>query len=237
LIGFVRRFSAQRLNSVEAPKAAAMVERRVGADEPGLRAYVKAVASAAPTPGGGSVAAVVGALAAALGEMVVNLTVGRPAAAGAEEVLDQALERLGETRRSLLDLAVEDERAYGGYLVAASLPRFTPAEKAARTEAMQAALGSSADVPERVAGACLRLMPVLETIAQIGNKPVLSDAVVAAILAEAAVRAAIVNVRVNAHLIRDPDLSAALLARAADAEASARTGAARVSAYTAERRR
>jgi formiminotetrahydrofolate cyclodeaminase len=206
-----------------------------GAEEPGLAGYVEAVASAAPTPGGGSVAAVVGALAAALGEMVVNLTMGRPAYSAVEPELRQALARLGEARSALLGLAVEDERAYGGYLAAADLPRTTVEEKAARTATMQAALGRSAKVPERVAGTCLALFPELETIARTGNKHVLSDAVVAAILAEAAVRAAAVNVRVNARLIRDTTEAEGFVARAVAAEAVARAKATRVEATASER--
>ena len=197
----------------------------VEAGEPGMVAYVEAVASAAPTPGGGSVAAVVGALAAALGEMVVNLTVGRPAAAAVEADLRRALTALGETRRTLLALAVADEEAYGGYLTATGLPKGSAEEKAARTAAMQAALLRSADVPRRVADACLALFPILEGIARTGNKHVLSDAAIAGILAEAAVRASAVNVRVNARSLHDAVLAGDLLRLAAAAEETARGGA------------
>jgi formiminotetrahydrofolate cyclodeaminase len=201
-----------------------MAEAPIGADEPGLARYVEAVASAAPTPGGGSVAAVVAALAAALGEMVANLSVGRTGADEGEAEVRLALDRLAAARRTLLALAKDDERAYGGYLAATSLPR-TPEAKAARRAAMQTALVQSAAVPLNVAAACLALVPDLRRLAEIGNRHVLSDVEVAAILAEAAVRAALVNVRVNAALIRDSAAQAELLGRSAALASQAANGA------------
>ena len=205
-----------------------MAEPPVGAGEPGLAAYLEAVASAAPTPGGGSVGAVVAALAAALGEMVVNLTVGRPAYAAADDELRSLGNRLRNARRRFLFLAVEDERAYGGYRAAAALPKATAEEQAARTDAMQAALIRSADVPARLAAGCVELLPLLGRVAHAGNKHVLSDALIAAILAEAAVRAAAVNVRVNAALIRDNTRADALRRTVDEAEIAAAEGLAAV---------
>jgi formiminotetrahydrofolate cyclodeaminase len=207
-----------------------MTEPPTGAGEPGLVAYVEAVASGAPIPGGGSVGAVVAALAAALGEMVVNLTVGRPAQAAADDELRALQDRLREARRRFLALAVEDEHAYGSYRAAAALPKAAAEEQAARADAMQAALIRSADVPARVAVGCVDLFPVLVRVVRTGNKHVLSDAHIAAILAEAAVRAAAVNVRVNAALIRDASRADALRWEVDQAEAAGAAGLANVAA-------
>jgi formiminotetrahydrofolate cyclodeaminase len=206
-----------------------MAEAPIGAGEPGLARYVEAVASAAPTPGGGSVAAVVGALAAALGAMVANLTVGKGEEGTIGTELTVLLDRLAEARRRFLALAQEDERAYGSYLAAAALPR-TPEGKAARGAAMQAALAQSAAVPANVAAAGLDLLPSLRRLAEIGNAHVLSDIEVAAILVEAAVRAAVVNILVNARLIRNVALRDVLFARSAALETAVTAGAAEVRA-------
>jgi formiminotetrahydrofolate cyclodeaminase len=213
-----------------------MAEAPSGADEPGLARYLEAVASAAPTPGGGSVAAVVAALAAALGAMVANLTIGRTGSGEGETEVRLALGRLEEARRALLALAMDDERAYGGYLAAASLPR-TPEMTAARQVAMQTALVQSAAVPLNVAAACLTLLPDLHRLAEIGNRHLLSDVEVAAILTEAAVHAALVNVRVNARLIRDRAAQTELLSRAAAIESQGASGTAAVRAAVAGRSR
>ncbi len=184
-------------------------------------AYAAAVASGAPTPGGGSVVAVTGALAAALAAMVCNHTIGRPAYTSAEDALTCARSRADAIRTHLLDLAAADEAAYGGYVAATSLPRTTEAEKASRRAAMQEALVAAADVPLAVAVACANLLPLLETVATLGNKHLLSDATVAALLAEAALRGALTNVRVNADQMRDPDRAAHYRGRITELEAAA----------------
>src|SRR5688500_15029976 len=99
--------------------------------ERSLRGYLDAVAAGTAAPGGGSVAGIVGALGAALGEMVANLTLGRERYADAEEALQPVRERLAELREMLTDAATEDERAYAAYRAAASLPRETVEQKAA----------------------------------------------------------------------------------------------------------
>ncbi len=186
-----------------------------------VTAYTSAVASGSPTPGGGSVVAVTGALAAALAAMICNHTIGRPAYADAEDALIQARSQAEAIRAQLLDLAAADEAAYGGYVAATALPRTTEAEKASRRAAMQEALAVAADVPLAVAVACAEILPLLETVATLGNKHLLSDATVAALLAEAALRGALTNVRVNADQMRDPDRAAHYRGRITDLEATA----------------
>ena len=172
-----------------------------------LRGYLDAVAAGTATPGGGSVAAIVGAMGAALGEMVGNFTLGRERYAAVEEEIRPARDRLTAVRAVLTAAAAADERAYAAYRAAAALPRGSDAEKAARIAAMQEALVSSTDVPLLVARAATETVEIMEIIARAGNPHVRSDAALGALLAEAALRGALLNVRGNAAKLSDPELA------------------------------
>ena len=210
-----------------------------GAQSPGaerhLTDYLAAVASGEPTPGGGSVVAVVGALAAALGEMVCNLSRGRSADAVAEPEVRDAAEQLSGLRERLTGAAAADEAAYRRYRAAASLPKGTETERAERLAALQLALVDAADVPLAVATACAAVAAALEPVARLGNRHALSDAVTGALLAEAALRGALLNVRGNAALLRDAAVAEAYRCRAEATEAAGRAAAARVLAAAAAR--
>lgn len=197
-----------------------------------LSGYLDEVASASPAPGGGSVAAIVGALAAALGEMVVNLTPQSPAADNHEAAtpLAAALATLTALRQRLTAAAAADERAYAAYRAASSLPRSDADAKRARTQAMQAALVLATDVPLDVAEAATATAEVLVTIAEHGNPHLRSDAALGALLAEAALRGALLNVRGNAGMLRDAERSAHYLAAAERLETTGREAASH--AYT-----
>ncbi|MGH2535174.1 MAG: cyclodeaminase/cyclohydrolase family protein [Thermomicrobiales bacterium] len=181
--------------------------------------YLEALASAEPAPGGGSAVALAGALAAALAEMVCRLSIGRADAADADEELRAALHAATEARRRLLRLSAEDAAAYAAYVAATGLPKVTPEEKAARRSTVVAALRTAADVPSEIAAACFRVLETLTPIARLGSIHVLSDVEVAAFLANAAIRGAIVNVRVNARLMRDRETAMSYLDRATEMEA------------------
>jgi formiminotetrahydrofolate cyclodeaminase len=176
--------------------------------ERGLTAYIDEVAAGTPTPGGGSVAAVVGALAAALGEMVANLTLGKAKYASAEQTLRPARDRLTSLRGTLLAAASADETAYAAYRAATTLPRTTDAEIAIRASALEAALIAATEVPVQVARAAADIAEIMESVATIGNPPLRSDAALGALLAEAALRGALLNVRGNAAMLRDSVLAA-----------------------------
>ncbi len=174
-----------------------------------LRAYVDEAASDAPTPGGGSVSALAGALATCMASMAANFTAGRKKYAEVEEEVRAILGRLAETRAELLRCAEDDEVAFGKVGAAYGMPRETEEEKAARREAIQAALREAMDVPlraMRAARACLADCPRL---AEIGNPNLVSDTGVAAVLAEASLRAAGLNVEVNLATLKDEALVAA----------------------------
>ncbi len=193
----------------------------VVAHEHRAAAYIADVASDAPIPGGGSVAGTVGALAAALGEMVCRLSVGKRAQPGVEDAVSAALSRLTTTRSSFMTLALRDERAYASYRRASKMPKSTMAEKAERRVSMQAALVAAALVPLDTARAGLDLLGDIAYVAEHGSPHVRSDAVIAAILADAAIRASAVNVRVNTGLLRDRDQAADLDATITEIENAA----------------
>ena len=173
----------------------------------GLAAYLDEVAAGTPAPGGGSAAAVVGALAAALGEMVANLTLGRAKYAEAEASLRPARDRLTALRVALLESAAADEAAYQTYQDAASLPRTSDGEKTERVVAMQRALIAATDVPLGVARSVYEVAEILQSVARLGNPHVRSDAALGALLAEAALRGTLLNVRGNAAMLEDRELT------------------------------
>jgi formiminotetrahydrofolate cyclodeaminase len=173
----------------------------------GLAAYLDEVAAGTPAPGGGSVAAVVAALAAALGEMVANLTLGRRKYADSEATLRPARDRLTALRAALLESAAADEAAYRSCQDAASLPRTSDSEKTIRTDAMQRALIAATDVPLRVARSVCEVAEILKSMARDGNPHVRSDAALGALLAEAALRGTLLNVRGNAAMLKDRELA------------------------------
>lgn len=212
-----------------------MTDSRHNYDPGAVSGYLDAVASPAPTPGGGSVAAIVGALGAALGEMVCNLSIGRAGVEDPEDALSSSLANLASARADLFRLAAEDELAYTAYLAAAGLPKATAEEKEARRAAMQEVLLGAAAVPLATARAAGGLFAELETVARLGNPHVLSDAVVAAILAEAAVRSAGVNVRVNTGLLKDRAAAEDLDCQIDAIESEARAAAEQVRLVAAER--
>lgn len=181
--------------------------------------YVAAVASAAPAPGGGSVAGLVGALAAALGAMVAQMTVDRvrePETPPSE--LLAALDLLADGRRRLLDLSSQDERAYRGYIAATRLPKGSDAERIVRHAAQQDALLVAADVPLAVAELARTVLLTLTPIARLGHRHALADCSVGAWLGLAAAHAALVNVRTNAAMMSDPDRSGGYVTRADEIE-------------------
>src|SRR5215203_5938529 len=168
--------------------------------------YLAAVASAAPVPGGGSVAATVGALAAALAEMICQFSIGRHEDPAVHAQINAVLARLSAARAKLEALAHEDELAYGSYRIAADFPRSTASEKDIRRLALQGALFGAAEVPLATAEACAALLPDIAFITTFGNPHVRSDAEIAAVLTSAAVRSSAVNVRVNTRMLKDRDL-------------------------------
>jgi formiminotetrahydrofolate cyclodeaminase len=159
--------------------------------------------------------------------MVANLTLGREKYADAEASLRPARDRLAAIRSSLLHAAAADEAAYQSYRDAASLPRTSDDEKTARSDAMQRALITATEVPLGAARSAHQVAAILQSVARDGNPPVRSDVALGALLAEAALRGALLNVRGNAALLQDRELAANYLTEADLLEKAGREAAQR----------
>lgn len=168
-----------------------------------LSAYLDSLASDAPTPGGGSAAALVGACAAALVAMVARIT-GASAKHAATHTLAARLAHEADGLRTALLAARElDESAYGRVIETMALARSTPEERAARTERMQAALGNAAAVPLQTAHRALDVLLLARRALDLKNDHLVSDVGCAAEFSAAAVRACAYNVRINHKFLKD----------------------------------
>ena len=189
-----------------------------------IGAWLDEVASGAPAPGGGAVAAMHAAMAAGLVSMVCELTVGRPKYAEHEQTMRAVLAEASERRQEAIRLAEEDAEAFTGVTDAYRRPKGTDEEKAARTEAIQEALARAAEVPLRTAALAGEILALAGRIRAGANVNVLSDVAVAAVSARAAMQAAAVNVAVNRASMTDVVARARLeaeLARIGDEVAAA----------------
>lgn len=189
-----------------------------------IGAWLDELASGAPAPGGGAVAAMHAAMAAGLVSMVCELTVGRPKYAEHEQTMRAVLAEASERRQEAIRLAEEDAEAFTGVTDAYRRPKGTDEEKAARTEAIQEALARAAEVPLRTAALAGEILALAGRIRAGANVNVLSDVAVAAVSARAAMQAAAVNVAVNRASMTDVVARARLeaeLARIGDEVAAA----------------
>ena len=166
-------------------------------------AFVDEVSRDTAAPGGGSIAALAGALGAALASMVANLTQGKAADAQAEARLQEAAQSAQEAKDALVLAVDEDTNAFNGYMDARRLANGSPAEKAARTEAMQLGLKSAVEVPWSTAQACLKAMAASELAMHHGNPASITDTMVGFTIAFAGVRGGIWNVLINLKDITD----------------------------------
>lgn len=173
-----------------------------------LAEFLDDLAASKPTPGGGSVAALAGSLGAALVSMVANLTVGKEKFKSVEPQAQAILARSEELRQRLLHFIDEDVAAFNAYSAAARLPRETDEQKAARSAAIQKALMAAVTPPMETARACVEVLDLCRPIAEIGNVQAVSDAGVGALMAEAGLRGAALNVQINLGWIKDPDFVA-----------------------------
>ncbi len=165
--------------------------------------FAEQLGSSAPAPGGGAASALAGALAAALAEMVGQLTVGRPRFQPVEDRMRHVVEQLRQERTELLALVDADAAAFSRVSEAYKLPRTTEEEKALRDGAIQAALHEAMRPPLRVMEIACDVLLLADEVALIGNPSVASDAGCAALLGEAAVHAAALNVLANVVLLRE----------------------------------
>ena len=182
------------------------------------RPLLDAVASPAPTPGGGSVAALAGALASGLGQMVAQLSRQKKSQA---QFADQLSSALGELRRAgdaLAQAMDEDAQSYEAVMTAFRLPKASPEEQQKRAEAIQQATRGAAEVPLRVAESAAALDARLGQLEPLISPSMISDLRVARLMAAAAVRGALENVAINLESITDASYVKAMRGRAAELE-------------------
>ena len=162
-----------------------------------VRRLVERLATSDPVPGGGSAAALAGAMAAALVHMVVELTAGRPAAAGTEDALAKIGAAATNWQSELLNLAEVDANAYAAVVAARRLPRESERDRQARDVQIAAAVREATRAPLVTARVANEVLALTVLLAPIGNRNAVSDVGVAALLALTAVRGAALNVEIN----------------------------------------
>lgn len=193
-----------------------------------VKGFARETASESAAPGGGSVSAYMGALAAALGTMVANLSAHKRGWDDRWKEFSDWAERGQDVMERLLRLVDEDTEAFAKIMDVFSMPKGTEEEKAARAEAMEKATLYASRVPLKTMQTAMEAMPVALAMARIGNPASASDAGVGAIAALAAVRGAHLNVRINAAGLKDRTLAAELTDEAARIEAEAAAAEAEV---------
>lgn len=167
------------------------------------REYLDSLASKAAVPGGGGASAVCGALGAALGEMVGNLTTGKKKYAEWEEQTQAHIARLTELRERLAQLAKEDELAFEPLSRAYGIKAETDEEKEKKAQYMEACLRNAAAVPIRIMETCGEAFQDVLFFAEYGSRLAVSDAGVGAAFLNAALSGAVLNVYINTKLMKD----------------------------------
>jgi len=177
-----------------------------------VQAFIDELASKAPTPGGGSAAAVMGAQAAALISMVCNLTIGKPKYAEVEIEMQSLLEKSEALRETLTGMIKADVEVFDRLMATYGLPKDSDEEKSVRSEAIQSALKEATVVPLACANACAEAIALSRIAAEKGNIGVISDAGVAVMAAYGALKSAALNVYINAGGLKDKAFADAKLA-------------------------
>lgn len=168
-----------------------------------LDEFLEDLASSKPAPGGGSAAAVAGALGAALSSMVANLTLGKEKYKEVEGAFEGILEKAETLRNEFLKAITEDIEAYNRVMDAYGLPKETEEEKEQRRETLQSALKGATEPPFKMAQLADEVLELSKECAQSGNTHAVTDAGASAILAEATVRTSLLNVDINLSSIAD----------------------------------
>lgn len=178
-----------------------------------IRDYLDRLAGESPEPGGGSVAALVGALGAGLVTMVTSLTLGKDKYAAVQGDMADIRERAEKLRARLQELISLDAEAYGEVAAAMKLPKDDEQQKAARATKLQAALKQAVEVPLEIAESAAEVARLSLPAAEKGNDYAVSDAAVAVVLADAAAHSAALNVKINVSWIDDKAFTADRWAR------------------------
>ncbi len=168
-----------------------------------IKGFLSETASSSPAPGGGSVAALSGALGTALSSMVCNLTIGKEKYKDVEEEIKKVLTKSEKLRKELTILIDEDTEAFNDVIKAFKMSKETDEQKKERSKAIQKGYQTAAAVPLKTAETCEQILDIANVLAKKGNKNSITDAAVSALMAKAGVESAILNVRINLGSIKD----------------------------------
>jgi methenyltetrahydrofolate cyclohydrolase len=191
--------------------------------ESSVEKFLDDLASAAPTPGGGSAAAILGAMGAALVSMVCNVTIGKKGLEAVEPEMKSLREQSEKLRSRLAAMVAEDVAAFDGLMAAYRLPKVSESDKVRRAEAIQTSLRAATETPLDCARACSKVIDLAQRAAEAGYSGVISDAGVGVLAAYAALRSAALNVYINAPSLKDREFARQATSEVADLlEAGAR---------------
>ena len=175
--------------------------------------FVAVTASKEPTPGGGAIAALTAATGAALAEMVANLTFGKKGYEAVQTEMEVLQAKAEAIRKRMLELSQADADVFNIFMNALGLPKNTDEEKAARTAAIQQAYKDAAMVPFEIGELANQIFDLAESASRKGNQNLITDGIIAAINARAAVKSAFLNVRINLSGIKDESFVAELTSK------------------------
>ena len=170
-----------------------------------VKGFLSELASSSPAPGGGSVAALAGSLGAALSSMVCNLTVGKEKYDSVQDEIKNVLKQSEKLRMKLTKLIDRDTEAFKDVIKAFKMPKETEKQKEARSKAIQEGYKTAALIPLETAETCEKILDLAKTVAEKGNQNSITDAAVSALMAQAGVESAILNVKINLGSIKDED--------------------------------
>lgn len=179
--------------------------------------FISELGSSAPVPGGGSAAALVGAVGIALGTMVGELTTGKKTYAAYEEEIQQLIGRSRVITEKMKAAVQKDIDSFKPLSDVYRMPNSSDEEKAVRREAMQKALTPAAEAPLELAELCVEALEVLDRYSEIGSRLAVSDAATGSVMCLAALKSARLNVLVNTRMMEDTELRLKFEARADDA--------------------
>ncbi len=199
-----------------------------------VKGFLDTTAGKDPVPGGGSISALCGSIAAALTEMVAGLTIGKKKYAEVEEQMKQLVERVQQIRQQLILDIDRDSEAYNVVFAAFQMPKETDEEKAARSAQIQEATKIAANVPMEVARRVYSLLSDIEEVVSNGNQNAVTDGCVAMMSARNAIIGALFNVRINLTSIKDEQYVADMTAEADRLEREVIEREAKVIEYTKE---
>ncbi len=182
-----------------------------------IRAFLDELASDSPAPGGGSVAALCASLGSALVSMVANLTIGKEKYKDSWQIMEDVVSKSESLRFKFVDLMNKDTESFNSFMAAMKLPKATEEEMCIRKKAMGEASKLATEVPLLTLEACVEVCELAYLAAKDGNTNTISDAGSAALISEAAGRAAAYNVKINLPGVTDESFAADFKARMEDA--------------------